>query len=147
MDYEEEYQRKKQRNKIIGISVLIIIALFVLVFVGWGWRWLSAPIEGAVGMRERTNDADYRLYSYDHFYNMYAEIQTFEDKIQNQQQYLKTVDIESDEAQRIRRNINALRNRRDAVIRQYNSDARKEESRGQFLADDLPYQVNSGDLS
>jgi len=134
-----------KKNIIIILGILGVILLVLLgTFGGWIWRYYSAPIEGKVGMREKVHSADYRLYSYDHFFNMYSEIKAYEDQIKNQKEYLESINQSSEEAQRIRRNINAIKNSRNSVIRKYNADAMKEDSRGQFLADDLPYQISPG---
>lgn len=128
------------RSKITLIVIGTVLGIAILIVGGWAYRYYTAPIRGQIEQREEVQSGDYRLYSYEHFYNMYANIQAYEDQIRNQQEMLETV--EGDEAARYRQNINALKNQRASAIREYNSDARKEESRGQFRSDDLPYQID-----
>jgi len=131
----------KEERKIFPIILGAIVLIAVLVLGGLAFRYYIAPIKGKVEMREKVYSGKYRFYSYEHFYNMYADIQAYQDQIENQKQLLKTVS-NSDEKDRINRNIVGLKNRRDATIRQYNADARKEGTQGKFRAGDLPYQID-----
>lgn len=126
--------------KNFGIVVLVFITLIILVAGGWAFRYYTAEIRGTVGAEEDIQSADYRVYSYDHFFDMYANIQSFDDQIRNQEELIETL-TDEEEIQRYRKNINALRNRKASVVRQYNADARKEETTGQFRDDGLPYQI------
>lgn len=126
--------------KSVLITMGVILALVVLVAGGWAFRYYTADVRGQIEMQEEVMSGEFRQMSYDHFYNLYADIQAFEDQIRNQEEILETA--EGEEAQRYRRNINALRNQRAAVIRQYNADVRKEGTRGQFRANDLPTSIS-----
>ena len=127
------------KSRITLIVVGVIVGIILLTIAGWAWRYYTAPVRGQIEQREEVQSGDYRLYSYEHFYNLYAEVLAYEDQIRNQREMLETV--EGDEAARYRQNINALKNQRASAIREYNADARKE-TRGQFRDDDLPYQIS-----
>lgn len=118
-------------------SILLILALSAGI---WGFRYATAGVRGQIEAREEIQSADYRIYSYDHFYNLYANVQSYEDQIRNQRNLMETLEDE-EEIARYRQNVNALMNQRASVVRQYNADVRKEGTRGQFLADDLPRQI------
>lgn len=121
---------------LVGILVLVLLAFGI-----WGWRYFTAPIRGEVQKQETVNSGDYRIYSYDHFFNLHASIQAYEDQIRNQRQLLETLEDPQEQA-RYRQNINALMNQRAKAVRQYNADVQKEGTRGQFKADSLPESIS-----
>lgn len=123
-----------------GIVVLAIVGILILFAGGLAFRYFTADVRGQVDMQEEVMSGEFRQMSYEHFYNLYADIQSFEDQVRNQQEMVRTT--EGDEQARYRRNVNALMNQRAAVIRQYNADVRKEGTRGQFLASDLPRSIS-----
>lgn len=126
--------------KNIGIGLLVVVGLVAVIAGGWAFRYYTAEIRGQVGAEEDIQSAAYRVYSYDHFFKMYADIQAFDDQIRNQEELIAELSDE-EEIQRYRKNINALRNRKASVVREYNADARREETAGQFRDDGLPYQI------
>lgn len=123
---------------IVAVSVLLILVLFAGILT---LRHATASVRGQVEAREEIQSADYRIYSYDHFYNLYADVQAFEDQIRNQRSLMEEL-TDEEELSRYRQNVNALMNQRASVVRQYNADVRKEGTRGQFLSDDLPQQIS-----
>lgn len=130
-----------ETGKIVLYAILGFLGIAVLVVGSWWIRYATAEVRGRIEAREQIQSADYRIFSYDHFFNLYADVQAFEDQIRNQRAIVADLS-EEEEIARYRRNINALLNQRASVIRQYNADARKEGTRGQFRADQLPYQID-----
>mgnify|MGYP006274476823 CR=1 FL=1 len=126
--------------KYVGIGLIGILGLVLLIGGGWAFRYYTAEMRGTIEAEEDIQSADYRVYSYDHFFNMYADIQAFDDQIKNQEELIETL-TDEEEIQRYRKNINALKNQKAAVVREYNADARREETAGQFRDDGLPYQI------
>jgi hypothetical protein len=121
--------------------VLLVVFSIVLLGLGsWGIRYLMAPIKGKVEAREHIESSDHRLYSYEHFYDMYAQIRSYETALSAQQEALEYAET-SAERQRIRANIAGIKAQRRRSIEKYNADAKKVKTRGKFKADDLPYQI------
>lgn len=122
--------------------VLWIVAIFIaMAAIGYGIRWVTAPIEGRVGMRENVESAEFRQFSYEHFYNQQATIRSYEDALMAQYDLLGTAESQS-ERRRVRANIAGIKAQRARAIERYNADARKEKTQGKFRANDLPYQID-----
>ena len=119
-------------------SILLILALSAGV---WAFRYYTADVRGQVEMQEEVMSGEFRQMSYEHFYNLYANIQAFEDQIRNQRSLMESLEDE-EELTRYRQNVNALMNQRASVVREYNADVRMEGTRGQFLANDLPEEIS-----
>lgn len=119
------------RGKIIGISIAVIIGLVAL---GWGIRWVVAPIEGHIGAREQIFTPTSIIGNYNHFFDLCASIQTKEGTISAQL-------ARTDNSPHIQQNVAALQSVRLADINQYNADAAKNYTAGQFRSAKLPYHI------
>ena len=97
--------------------------------------------------RERTvANGQYRIANYDKFFNDCAAIQAQEDKIRNTEARETTTGTSSGFTESQKASILlALENTRASLIRQYNQDAAKEGTSGQFRDSDLPYNININD--
>ena len=92
-------------------------------------RWFRAPIEGAVEQREITNRGQYRIQSYEQFYQWHADIGAIEVKLAA---YPANLDM------RQRTECVGLVAQRANIVASYNAAAAAEKTKGQWLADDLP---------
>lgn len=121
-----------------GVGLLIggIVLVIALVVGIWALTVAWAPWKGEGDARKQTNSADYRIAAYDHFYSLCGDIQAVEDQLATME-----ADTSLPEDQR-NTNILALTNKRNTLIREYNADARKEDTQGKFRASDLPYQLD-----
>lgn len=136
------------KNKIvITVSVLIAVAAIFLVAV-YGFGFLqreTADFRGETGQIEQTKaNSNYRISAYDQFYDKCASVQSIESKINNMEEELEG----TEETQRktvLNTSITASKNKRAELITSYNADARKEATRGQFKASDLPYELNENE--
>ena len=121
-----------------------VILVVLLIVGGLGLRWVLAGPTGAVEQREKTiGDGDYRIAAYDQFYNLCGDIQAKEDQIKNTEERETTKGSNSGftEAQKASILL-ALENSRASLIREYNADASKADTRANFMASDLPYQLD-----
>lgn len=130
---------------VIGIGaialILILMILGAVVAGSFGLQWVTAPLRGKLEAREQVKaDGDYRIDKYNHFFDLCAAIQSKEAGIKEQQNILETSENQEDR-QRIKRNIAALKSERKRLIRQYNADARKENTEGQYKDSSLPYHI------
>lgn len=121
-----------------GVAVvLLIVALMAVVF---GIKWATADVRGAGDARERVHaDGGYRIAAYDKFYDDCAAIQALEDKLTTAR------DRPADEtySDAIKgANVAALANQRAELVRAYNADARKADTKANFIASDLPAQID-----
>ncbi len=124
-------------------AVGFLVAMVALAFVGWGWRWFAAPIEGKVGARETIQSGASRIANYEHFFNLCAAIQGNEAQLDALDDEAKATP--PSEMSRVRANITGVRAARAGAIAQYNADARKSYTQGQFRDSDLPYQIPASD--
>src|SRR5699024_680417 len=133
----------KNKITIAVFAVVIAVALFLAAVYGGGlMQRLTADFRGETGQIEQTQaDADYRISAYDQFYGKCAGIQTLESKISNLSDELEETDDEQRKSV-LNTSITASKNKRAELINDYNADARKEATRGQFKASDLPYEVD-----
>ncbi|MBM7598211.1 hypothetical protein JOC34_000568 [Virgibacillus halotolerans] len=136
----------KKATLITITSLLAIAVLFLVSVYGFGFlQRETADFRGETGQIEDTKaNSDYRIASYDSFYDSCASVQSIESKIVNMQDELE----ETDEVQRetvLKTSITAAKNKRAELISSYNADARKEATQGQFRASDLPYELNENE--
>lgn len=124
-------------------AAVIAVALFLAAVYGGGlMQRMTADFRGETGQIEQTQaDADYRISAYDQFYDKCAGIQTLESKISNLSDELEETDDEQRKSV-LNTSITASKNKRAELINDYNADARKEATRGQFKASDLPYEID-----
>jgi hypothetical protein len=123
------------------IAVVIFIAGLILLL-----RWIFADPTGAVEQRESTvGNGAYRISSYDSFYDQCFAAKTTQENIANA---IVMRDTETDPARQAQLNVNviALQNELNSEVNQYNSDARKADTKAHFKASDLPYSLNAKEV-
>lgn len=129
----------------VGAAVVLgVLGLVVLVVGGYFIQYVTAEPRGKLDQREKTiANGDYRIAAYDSFYNLCGNIQAKEDAIKNTEERATTESTESGFSPAQKDSILlALKNSRASLIRQYNADATKADTKANFLASDLPYQIN-----
>lgn len=126
---------------VVGAIVAVIIISIGAFFIKNEWQRGTANYRGETGQIERTRaNADFRIQSYDWFFDQCSAIQAAEGQIEVQEQELDGAD--EDRAGRIETNLVALRNRRISLITEYNGEAAKEKTSGPFRSADLPAHIN-----
>ena len=140
------------RNILIGFFVIVIIVvlsvtLYLLGVFGGGFlQRTTADFRGETAQIEAVKaDPNYRIASYEKFYDLYAAILADDDKIKNLKEELETTNPSSSRIEQINSSITAVKNSRAEKIRQYNADAQKEDTRANFLASNLPYEISLSD--
>lgn len=126
---------------LLSVAVLLIVSIY-----GFGFlKRATADFRGETDKIEQTKaSGDYRIASYDHFFDTCASIQSIESKIINMEEELESVESEQRKTV-LNTSITASKNKRADLIASYNADARKEATRGQFRASDLPYEINENE--
>lgn len=124
-------------------GVVFLILLATMWIFGWGFiSQSSANFRGETSKRNLVEaNGSFRIAAYDHFHDLCADIQATEDKIRIQRDEL-TMDPSPQRAEEIRINVIALESHRAEAIRQYNQDAHKSYTIGQFRSSDLPFQLD-----
>lgn len=129
-----------------GLAILLVLVFASMAIFGWGFLARgTAEFRGETGVRERVvADPDYRIASYENFYDLCASIQAKEDAAALTEAQLAVPEVKADPQRKAELDeyVLALRTQRAELIRRYNADARKEDTRANFLASDLPYQID-----
>lgn len=123
----------------IAIVIAVVFGLSLLgVWLNAQFSILTAETRGETGVREKTvADPNYRIEAYEEFYDRCAEIQTYEEQIENMEAQKGLLPKDQYAA-----NVLALENQRSTAIEQYNADSRKAGTLAQFKASDLPYEID-----
>lgn len=121
---------------VIGILVLVLVVIGIVGIV----RWASAPARGKLQAREQINSGATRISAYEMFFNRCAAIQGMEAALKAQKALLPKV--AGEERERVNTNIAGITAARAASIAQYNVDAAKSYTIGQFRASALPYSLD-----
>lgn len=122
------------------IPIVVVVVIAATVGIVWAIRYYTAPIEGRVGAQERIQSAPNRIVQYDHFFNLCAGVRADEVSLDAQTEQLKATTDEFQRA-RVQTNITGLIGHRAGLIEEYNANARKDYTAGQFRDSDLPYQI------
>lgn len=135
--------RETSKALLWGLGGLVVLA--VLIIAAWAIKYQTAEVRGKINAHETVQSANSRLANYNHFFDLCAAIQGYESALKVHRGTLEllvtdkasTVDIE-----RTRTVISAVSAQRGRAIAQYNADARKQGTMGQFRDASLPYQLN-----
>lgn len=110
--------------------------------VGWFQR-STADFRGeTAALEEILADPDRRISAYEHFFSLCASIQGHEDTIRALRVELDSGPSDS-RAEQIRGAITANQAARDGKIREYNQDAARDYTAGQFRDADLPDRLDT----
>ena len=133
---------------IIGALLLIVVIVVGVYFTVWH----TAEPRGAISAREQiVANADFRIHSYDHFFDQCAYIQTQQAKLDNNYSALLAMEEagvnESDPDRYWKKydEVTAITNILESGANNYNADSDKEGTRGQFKEVCLPDKVNPQD--
>lgn len=125
----------------LGCAIMLVVVLSIGgVFAGWAWKYYTADIRGRIEANETIKSGPNRIAQYEHFFNLCAAIQGNEAQIDSLTENL-AVAVDNDDRARIQASIAGVKAIRLTGIAQYNADASKSYTSGQFLASNLPYQI------
>ncbi len=130
----------KNAAKVFGAVIGALLAFALLASVSFGWQRITAPFYGQLSERQTVQSGEFRKYSYEHFYDMCAAIQRNQRTLMSQKKALEHA--EGREASRIRQRVVGLESQLQSKVSSYNADSRKEETMGQFKANDLPRSID-----
>lgn len=131
--------------KLFGLSVAWLLGIIALVVLAgaifFGIRWVMAEPSGKLQARESIQSGPNRIAAYNLFFDRCAAVQTDEATIKALKGELSTGPSESRRDQ-INATLVALVGSRAEKINQYNADARKDYTIGQFRSSGLPFQLS-----
>jgi hypothetical protein len=124
-----------------GALVAALLAVLIAVPVIWfGVRWITAGPRGQLQAREQIQSGDFRIQAYNHFFDLCAAVQTDEATLDATVDQLRSSSDPTDRQRLLTNKTGQLAARAEA-INQYNVDARKSYTEGQFRGNGLPYQL------
>lgn len=128
-----------------GLVIVTLILLASMWVFGWGFfSRATADFRGETAQIEDTlADPDYRIAAYDHFFGLCTAVQNTEAQIRGQEGELEAEGVTEARKGQIQSNLAALRASRESLINEYNNDAGREATVGQFHASNLPDRLDS----
>jgi hypothetical protein len=122
-------------------AFLVLIALTVA--GTWAFRWYTADFKGQLTAREEILSGANRITAYNHFFNLCASVQASEGGLDALTTELTAYTPGTSDYSRTLTNITGVRANRARSIAQYNADAAKDYTTGQFRDLDLPYELGT----
>lgn len=130
--------------KVLGwifVSIIIFGVLIGMTAALFGLEVATAGIVGRGKAHIEIQSAPSRIGGYNHFFDLCASVQNAESAIDQQTETLKRTS-DPNEISRIQTNIDAQQITRSNGIHQYNADASKNYTIGQFRDSMLPYHLD-----
>ncbi len=132
---------------IAGLAALVIFGLLAASMFVFGFGFFAQKTANFRGETQKRNQVEgsgaFRTAAYNHFFDLCAGVQSNEASIRNLQLELAgPPKPPADRVMVISASITALRNARATGINQYNADAVKSYTVGQFRSRSLPYQLS-----
>lgn len=128
-----------------GAAAIVLALLLASMWVfGYGlFTDATANRQGETSKKQQVEgNGSYRIAAYDHFYDLCAGVRTSEEAIDSFRAELATTTDPSRKTV-LNASITAQRANRADAINQYNADARKSYTLGQFKSSDLPYELDT----
>jgi hypothetical protein len=131
---------------LVAICAVVLVAMMIvgsMSIFGWGaFKRATADFRGETAALEAIlADPDRRISAYDHFFNLCQAIQSHETTIKALEAE-EEGGVSNSRREQIRGAITANRSQRDSKINQYNSDASRGYTIGQFRDANLPDRLD-----
>lgn len=127
--------------KIVAIVLAVIAGIWLIVAAIWGLGVATAGIYGRGEAQKQIQSSEFRIESYQYFFNQYASIKSLEGKIDELTAQLQQLQPGTREYNYTLSSLTGVKGLRHEAIQKYNADARKEYTEGQFRDKSLPYQI------
>lgn len=153
MSYNDDWPRKRDGFRLFGWSVAGTVAAVALVCLAvvlagvFTFAW--APWKGKIEERNQTvGSGTYRIASYEYYFDQCNTIKSDEQKIATYKAQLNVTPAPSpDQVTRLNAAIMAQTNLWIEHVNEYNSNADKERTKGQFRDDGLPEHIDPNNLT
>lgn len=126
---------------IVAACVFFLVLWLALASAVWGLRVATAGIYGQGQARIQIQSASSRIANYEHFFNLCASVQANEGQLDSLNDEISNYEVGSKDRARVLTNITGVNGARLRAIAQYNQDALKDYTGGQFRDSSLPYQL------
>lgn len=125
------------------VAIIVVLILAAMAVFGFGlFQRGTADFRGGTKAIEKTKGSgDFRIAAYDHFFNLCAAVQSDEASIDSLKEELNTNPSDGRKEQ-VQASMTALRSSRAEKINQYNADAHKDFTVGQFRDSQLPFTLD-----
>jgi hypothetical protein len=128
--------------KIVGYVFLGIIIIVLLWGLSFGFKWATLPFIGKIEQREQImGSGEFRIFSYNHFFNLCQSIQQVESQYDNQYDLLQEMEKGTESYERQQRNVAVLCAEIERRKHRYNADSAKEETVSAFMQSNLPGRI------
>ena len=138
---EKEFSVWRLTKWIVAIILGSVLLWLAIASAVWGLRVATAGIYGRGQAHIQIQSADFRIAAYDHFFNQYASIKGLEGQIDELTNQLSQVTPRTREYNYTLSSLTGTKGLRHRAIQDYNADAQKSWTEGQFRDNDLPYQI------
>ena len=126
----------------LGLLAGGLLLLGLLWSGGLAFQYFTADVRGAVSANEQIKaKGEYRIEAYDRFFNACASVQSLEANITAQRAELEATTDERRRGQ-LQTNLTAITAGRAEAANQYNADAAKSYTAGQFRDSSLPFHIS-----
>lgn len=129
-----------------AVALVVLLIISAMYLFGFGlFSQKTANFRGETSKRNQIEaNGAFRVSAYNRFFDLCASVQSFEAQIANLEQERddKANPPSDSRREQIASSITALRNTRSQTINQYNADAAKDYTAGQFRDNNLPYRLN-----
>ena len=133
------------RTVMVGGGAFVALAAIAMLIWGitTGFRYWTADVRGTVEQRELTTaSGTFRIFSYNHFFDLCASIQGTEATHDAQFDLLQTQEQGLSSYSRTAQNVMVLKAKIEGDKRKYNADAQKEETTALFKSNNLPDTIS-----
>ncbi len=128
-------------GKMCVVLVLAVVLVWGIAAGAWGLGVATGGLYGSGEAYKQIHSADFRIVAYDHFFNLYASIKSLEGKIDELTDTLAVLEPGTRAYNYTLTALAGTKGLRHEAIQQYNADAQKDWTEGQFRDNDLPYQI------
>jgi len=128
-------------GKVVGAIIGFFLIIGILMIALWGFGVFTAGIKGQGEAYKEIQSKEFRLESYNYFFDQYHSILALEGQIDVNISMLNSMEEGTKDYNRIRINVVALQSLRHQAIQSYNAEASKDYTAGQFRDNNLPYQI------
>ena len=128
------------KQKIILVALAGFLVIAIAIASTYAYRYYMAPTVGKVQAEQQIESGPYRIAAYNYFFDLYGAIKSYEVALKALDDNMNGVNSDA-ERERILATIAGLKAQRARAINQYNMDAQKDYTIGQFRDWSLPYQI------
>lgn len=132
---------------VVGALGAFLVLIALTIGGVWAFRWYTAEFRGKLDAREEILSGPQRIGAYNHFFNLCASVQGNEASLDALRDELASYEPGTKDYSRTLTNITGVRATRARSIAQYNADAAKDYTIGQFRDLDLPFELSTADYT